>query len=135
MYIGCNTPQEDTLILLRPPHVVVGIVCQLENVWWQVLLVRSGIAVLCGVFGENLVAIAGDVLVGIEGNDGRGTNRSVDDLFCIAFAQARDDDIVRDWVERREIGRFFEALVKERGLPIGRHQGDETPKRASKRKK
>ena len=50
--------------------MVVGIVCQLEDVRWQVLLVRGGVAVLCGVLGEDLVAIAGHVLMVIESDDG-----------------------------------------------------------------
>lgn len=115
--------------------MVIGIVCQLEDMWWQVLLVRRGVAIFCGVLGEDLVAIAGNVLMRVEGNYSRRTDGCVYDLLRVTFAQTREDDVVRDWVERRKIGRIFVALVVERRLPIGRHQSDETPTRASSERK
>jgi len=51
--------------------MVVGVVGELENVGRKRDLFLGGIAILCGIFEENGVRVAGDVFVWVQGDQGR----------------------------------------------------------------
>ena len=67
-----NKPQKNTLVLGGAPHVVVGIIGELEDVGREESLLLGGVAILCGILEENGVCVAGDVFVRIYGDQGRG---------------------------------------------------------------
>ena len=67
-----NEPQKNALVLSGAPHVVVGIVGELEDVGRERSLFFGGIAILCGIFEENGVRVTGDVFMGIHDDQGRG---------------------------------------------------------------
>ena len=46
--------------------MVVGVVGELENVGREGNFFVGGIAILCGIFEENGVCVAGDVFVGVQ---------------------------------------------------------------------
>jgi len=46
-------PKDNTLILGRPPHMIVSIICDLEDMGWQLFLLFGGISVSSSVLLEN----------------------------------------------------------------------------------
>jgi hypothetical protein len=54
--------------------VIVGIVGELENVGREEGLLLGGIAILCRVFEENRIRVAGDVFMGVYGDQGGRVN-------------------------------------------------------------
>lgn len=74
--------------------MVVGIVGELEYVGRQGNLVLGGVAVLCGIFVQNGIGIAGYVFIGVDGDKSRGSDVCVDVVSEETFAETRDDDVV-----------------------------------------
>lgn len=66
-----NKPQENALVLGGTPHMIVGVVGELENVGRERNFFLGGIAILCGIFEKNGVCVAGDVFVGVQCDQGR----------------------------------------------------------------
>lgn len=89
-----TAPEENTLILRSPTHVVIRIVRKLEYVGWKRDLGGGRVAVLSGILLQNGVGIAGDIFVRIDGDDGGGANVSVYGVGHEPFADACYDDVV-----------------------------------------
>jgi hypothetical protein len=48
-------PEYDTLILISPPHMEIGIIGELEDVGWQILLMFRGITIFRSIFLEDRI--------------------------------------------------------------------------------
>ena len=59
-----NEPQENTLVLGGAPHVVVGIIGELEDVGREGSLLLGGVAILCGVLEDYEAHVA--VQIGVS---------------------------------------------------------------------
>ena len=115
--------EKDRLVLLRPPHVVVGIVGKLEDMGREADFVGRGIAVLGRVLVEDCVGITGNVLVRVYGDECAGADVSVDVVCHEPFSDAGDDDVLRDGGERGEVRDSLELLV-HRGLSVGHGESE-----------
>lgn len=80
--------QNDTLILSRPPHVIVRIIGKLEYVWGEGFLVFGYAAMLGGILVKHRVGVTGHILVGIDGDDGRVTDASINGIREESFSNA-----------------------------------------------
>ena len=79
--------QNDALILSRPPHVIVRIIGKLEYVWGKSLVFRYA-AMLGGILVKNRVGVSGHILVGIDGDDRRVTDGSINGVRQESFSNA-----------------------------------------------
>ena len=52
---GDVSPKENALVLCCPSHVVVRIVCELEDVWGQENLAGGRVPVFCGILVQDRV--------------------------------------------------------------------------------
>ena len=80
--------QNDTLILSRPPHVIVRIIGKSEYVWGKGSLVFGYAAMLGGILVKNRVGVGGHILVGIDGDDRRVADASVNGVREESFSNA-----------------------------------------------
>ena len=87
--------QNDALILGRPPHVIVRVIGKLEYVWGKGLLVFGYAAILGGILVKNRVGVVGHILVGIDNDDRRAADASINGVREESFSNTRDDGIVR----------------------------------------
>ncbi|KAI9065214.1 hypothetical protein FKP32DRAFT_505701 [Trametes sanguinea] len=113
--------EEYRLVLCCPTHVVVGIVGQLEDVRREAGLLRRCVAVFGGIFVQDCVRVTWYVFVGVHGDEGGGSDGGVDVVIHEPFADARDNDVLRDRREGREVRDGLELLRGQRRLPI--HDG------------
>ena len=74
--------------------MVVGVVGELEDMRRRKNLSGRRVAVLCSILVQDRVCIAGDVLVGVDSNDGRGPDICVYNLVVEADTNALNDDVV-----------------------------------------
>ena len=86
--------QNDALILGRPSHVIVRIICKLKYVWGKGLLVCRYAAVLGGILVKNRVGVAGHILVGVDNDDRRAADTIINGVREESFSNTRDDGIV-----------------------------------------
>lgn len=107
-----NSPENDTLVLSSPPHMIIGVICHLKNVRRQGLLVLWRIPVLCSIFVEDCVCVWRNVFVWIKSNQSRGPNAGVYVVCHKSFAKTCHDDIVRNWRKGCEVGGSFQSLVR-----------------------
>ena len=85
-----NEPQENALVLGGASHVVVGVVGELEDVGRERDLVIGCISILRGILEKNGVCVAGDVFVGVQGDQGRRVYCGVDVVSEKTLSEARD---------------------------------------------
>ena len=119
-----NKPQKNALILGGTPHVVVGVIGELEDMGRERNLLLRGIAILCGIFEENGVCIAGDVFVRVQSNQGRRIQRGVDVVSEKTLSEAGDYGVVRDVGKGGKVRDVLELLMVGGRLPVHRHSGD-----------
>lgn len=108
-------------------HVVVGIVGELENVGRKKGFLLRGIAILCRVLEENGIRVAGDVFMGVHGDQGGRVDCGIDVVSEKTLPEAGDQDVVRDLWEGGEVGDILELLMVGGALPICRHRGSCRP--------
>jgi hypothetical protein len=85
-----SEPHNNALVLGGAPHVVVGIVRELEDMGRERGLLLGGVAILCGIFEENGIGVAGNVFVGVQGDQGGGVYRGVDVVSEKTLSEAGD---------------------------------------------
>ena len=83
-----NPPEENTLVLGGPAHVVVCIVHQLKDVRGELFLGLGGVPILCCIFVQRRVGIGVDVLVRVDDDEGTGADPGVVVVGHEAFAEA-----------------------------------------------
>ena len=110
------------MILGRATHVVVSIVGELKDVRRERCLFFGGITILCGIFEENGIRVAGDVFVGVHGNQNGRTNGGVDVVSEKTLPEAGDYDVVRDVWKGGEVGDILELLMIGGRLPVHGHR-------------
>jgi len=104
--------------------MVVGVVGKLKDMGRERNLLVRGIAILCGIFEENGVCVAGDVFVGIQGDQGRRIQCGVDVVSEETLSEAGDYGVVRDVWKGGEVRDVLELLMVGGRLPVHRHGGD-----------
>jgi hypothetical protein len=119
-----DTPQDDALVLGCAPHMVVSIVSELKDVGRERGFFFGGIAILCGILEEDRIRVAGDVFVGVHGNQDGRINGGIDVVSKKTFSEAGDYDVVRDVWEVGEVGDILELLVIGGRLPVYGHRED-----------
>lgn len=122
-----DTPEENALVLGRAPHMVVSIVGELEDVRGEECLFFGGIAMLCGIFEENGIRVAGNVFMGVHGDQNGGANGGIDVVSEKTLSEAGDYDVVRNvWKggEGCEVGDILELLMIGGRLPVRGHPKD-----------
>ncbi len=126
-----NAPEQQALILRRPSHMVVRVVRHLKDMRRHRLLVLRGIAVLCCIFLHDRVGVGWDIFVGVEGDEGRGTDSRVHIVVHEPFSKACNDNVVGNGRQFGEVCHRLQALV-DGGLAIHRrHGGKATASRTS----
>lgn len=94
-----NARKDDRLVLPSPPHVVESVHSEPKDMWPELLqaaLVETDTAVLVRVLLADGVAVALDVFVGVECDDGVGSEGGVDVVGHKAFAEDGDEGVVCD---------------------------------------
>ena len=119
-----NKPQKDTLVLGGASHVIVGIVGKLEDVGREKSFLVGGITILCRVFEENGIRVAGNVFMGVYSDQGGRVYSSVDVVSEKTLSEAGDHDVVRDVWKGGEVGDILELLVVGGSPSVGRHCRD-----------
>ena len=122
-----NGPQKNALVLGGAPHVIVGIVGKLENVRRERGLLFGGVAILCRIFEENGIRVAGNVFMGIHGDQGGRIYCGVNFVSEETLPEAGDYGVVRDVWKGGEVGDILELLMVGGRLLIHRHRGDCRP--------
>ena len=102
--------------------MIVGIVGELKDVRREGCLFFGGIAILCGIFEENGIRVAGNVFVGVEGNQNGGINGGIDVVSEKTFSEAGDYGVVRDLWKGSEVGDILELLMIGGRLPVRGHR-------------
>lgn len=108
------------MILGSPSHVVIGIVSQLEYVWWERNPGGCRVAVLGGILVEDRIGVARDVFVRVDSNKTRGTNIGVDGVGHKAFTETCYDNIIGNGGESCQVVNGLEPTQahRHRRLPI-----------------
>jgi hypothetical protein len=104
--------------------MVVSIVRKLEDVGRKRCLFLGGIAILCCIFEENGISVAGNVFVWVDCDQGGGINGGIDVVSEKTLPEAGNDDVVRDVGEGGEVGDILKLLVVGGRLPVYRHRED-----------
>lgn len=120
---GKHVREDDRLVLLRPSHVVVGIVGELEDVGREADFVGRGIAVLGRILVEDRVGITGNILVRVYCDESIGADVSVDVVCHEPFSDAGDDDVLRDGRERCKVRNGLK-LLEQRGLSVSHDESE-----------
>lgn len=110
-----SAPEQNRLVLVRPAHVVVRIVRELEDMRGQRLLLLAGVPVVGRVFEHDGVGVGGDVFVRVKRHQRGGAYVRVDAVVHEPLPQAGDDGIVGDGRQRGEVGDRLELLVGRHG--------------------
>ena len=87
---------DEGLVLGRAPHVVVGVVGELEDMRGKGGLVFRRVPIVCGILLEDRVGVGCDVLVWVDCDEGGGSDAGVNCVGHETLAETGDDDIVRD---------------------------------------
>ena len=119
-----NGPQNDTLVLGGASHVIVGVVGELKNVGRERSLLVGGVSILCRIFEENGIRVAGNVFVRIHGDQGGRIYCGIDVVSEKTFSEAGDYGVVRNVWKGGEVGDTLELLMVGGRLPVHRHRGD-----------
>lgn len=95
--------KHDALVLSRPPHMIIGVVSQLVNVGWELLLpaallnfVEGNIAVLVRVALADCVAVTLDVFVWVQNDESIRAESSVDVVGHKPFPKDGNDGVIGD---------------------------------------
>ena len=107
--------------------MIVGIVGKLEDVGRERSFLVGGTAILCRIFEENGIRVAGDVFMGIHGDQGGGVDCRVDIVSEKTLSEAGNYDVVRDIWKGGEVGDILELLMVGGGPPVHRHRRDCRP--------
>ena len=102
--------------------MVVSVVGELKDMGREGCFFFGGIAIFCGILEENRVRVAGNVFVGVHGNQNGGINGSIDVVSEKTFSEAGDYDVVRDVWKRGEVGDILELLMIGGRLPVHGHR-------------
>ena len=104
--------------------MVVSIIGKLEDVGREECLFLGGIAILGGIFEKNGIRVAGNVLVGVYGDQGAGADGGIDVVSEKTLSETRNYGVVRDFWEGCEVCDILELLMVGGRRPVHRHRGD-----------
>ncbi len=104
-------PVYDTLVLVCPAHVVVGVVRELKDVGRLDCFVVRGVSVFGGILVHDRVGIGRDILVGVESDEPRRADASVDIVCHEALSEAGDNNVIGDGRQLGEVCDSLEPLV------------------------
>jgi hypothetical protein len=103
--------------------MIVSIIGKLEDVGREECLVLGGIAILRGIFEKNGIRVAGNILMGVYGDQGGGIKGGIDVVREETLSEARNYGVVRDFWKCCEVGDILELLMVDGRPLVRRHRG------------
>lgn len=95
--------------------MIIGIIHELKNMGRRDLFVHRRVPILCCILMQDRISVRGHILMGIDSDERRGADVGVNNLVVEADAEALNDDVVRNGVERGEVVYGFRALLEAQG--------------------